>query len=498
MRKLFYENKTIIKSSFSPQNVIIFCLLALTALTGCAANVGKILQPTDILTMNIQNEKQTFYLRAGDEIGIKFFHNSKLNDEVTIMPDGKISLQLIGDITAAGLTPEQLTSNLKSKYAEILLSSNETYILRSGDKINIEFFYDSKLNNDVIIRPDGKISLQLIGDITAAGLTPDQLTSNLKVKYAKVLRSSNRNYILGSGDKIGIRFFHNSKLNDEVIIKPDGKISLQLIGDVIAAGLTPEQLTSKLKSKYDEVLKASNETYILDFGDKVAIKFFYNSKLNDEVFVRPDGKISLQLIGDVFAAGLTPDQLSSKLDKKYSNILELSNATVIVTEFREIELTVIVREFTNQELAVIVKEFTSPELTVIVEKYANQKIYVGGEVKKPGPIIMKGMLRTLEAVIAAGGALDTARFDNIFLIRYNASKYNASKKADVYSVNLNKIVIGELPDIILRPYDIVYLPKKTISKINLIVDQYFYNFLPKNAHLGFNYNLTPEVTVETK
>jgi len=320
--------KTIVKSLCSPHKVIILCLSALTALCGCATDVGKVLSPADIQTMNIQNENQPYYLGAGDTIGIKFFYNPELNDEVTIRPDGKISLHLIGDITAAGITPELLTSNLKSKYAEILRFSKETYILGSGDKIGIKFFYDPKLNDEVIIRPDGKISLQLIGDITAAGLTPYQLTSILKRKYANVLKSP--------------------------------------------------------------------------------------------------------------------------------------------------------------ELAVIVREFKDPELTVTVEDFASQKIYVGGEVTKPGHIPMKGMVRTLDAVITAGGALDTARFDNILLIRYNGSE-----KADLYSVNLERIISGEVPDIVLRPYDIVYLPKKTITKVSLFVRQYLYDFIPNNVFFGFSYIVNP-------
>ena len=490
--------KFLAKQRIKKFQVNMSCILLLYALTvitisGCAADIGTALQTADILAINLQNENKDYVLGAGDKIIIKFFYNTDLNNEVMVRPDGKISLQLIGDVSAAGLTPEQLTAQLKSRYTEVLNSSNDTYILAAGDKIAVKFFYNPELNVDVTIRPDGKISLQLIGDVIAAGLTPDELTSKLRSKYAEVLNSSSDTYILAVRDKIAIKFFHNAELNDDVIIRPDGKISLQLIGDVIAAGLTPDQLTSQLKNWYTEVLNFSDDTYVLNKGDKIAIKFFYNNKLNDDVIIRPDGKISLQLIGDVIAAGSTPDELVSLLNKKFSKILESSKVTVIVKKFTDPELMVIVRNFIYPELTIIVKEFTYPELTAIVNEFAAQKIYVGGEVTKPGLVPMKGMLRTLDAVILAGGALQTAHLKNVLVLRYNGLK-----KADVYSINLNKIVKGEIPDIILRPYDIVYLPKTAIAKVDLFVKQYIYNLLPPNIGFGFNYNLNPTVTIQNK
>jgi protein involved in polysaccharide export with SLBB domain len=203
--------------------------------------------------------------------------------------------------------------------------------------------------------------------------------------------------------------------------------------------------------------KNDSETYMLGAGDKIAVKFFYNDKLNERVTIRPDGRISLQLVGEVKAAGFTPADLNSLLTEKYAGLLESTN------------------------------------VTVIVEEVVSQKIYIGGEVGRPGVVPINGKLRILDSVMLAGGELDTAELQNVVLIRYNGSQ-----KPDIYSINLKKIINGQMPDINLRPYDIVYLPKTAIAKVDLFVRQYIYNLLPSQVLFSFPYNLNPETQVEVK
>ena len=274
-------------------------------------------------------------------------------------------------------------------------------------------------------------------------------------------------YILGVGDRIAVKFFYKEKLNEEVTVRPDGKISLQLIGDVQAAGLTPDRLEEVIEREYSGTIKTTGGAYAMNIGDKIAVKFFYKEKLNEEVTVRPDGKISLQLIGDVQAAGLTPDQLDSLLTEKFSEVMD------------------------SPEVAVIVMETRMPEVAVIVRDFAADKVYVGGAVARPGLIAINGMLRVFDAVIQRGGPLDTAEIKNVILIRYSGSS-----EPQTYSLNLKKIIRGEIPDVKLRPYDIVYLPRTSIAKVDLFVRQYFYNLLPNQVLFSFPYDLNPEVRVK--
>ncbi len=90
--------------------------------------------------------------------------------------------------------------------------------------------------------------------------------------------------------------------------------------------------------------------YRIQVGDLLDIKFFYNPELNEQVTVRPDGRISLMLATEVMAAGVTPGELTEQLRKKY--------ATVIKT----------------------------PEIAVIVRSFNAQRVYVDGEVGRPGVV----------------------------------------------------------------------------------------------------------------
>ena len=73
--------------------------------------------------------------------------------------------------------------------------------------------------------------------------------------------------------------------------------------------------------------------YIIQPGDQLDIKFFYNPELNESVTVRPDGKISLQLVDEVQTAGLQPAELDEMLTRRYSQELKKPEVTVIVKSF---------------------------------------------------------------------------------------------------------------------------------------------------------------------
>jgi len=272
-------------------------------------------------------------------------------------------------------------------------------------------------------------------------------------------RNESEAYVLWPGDTIAVKLLYNNELNDDVVIRPDGMISLQPIGDIQAAGLKPSQLDSVLTREFSNVL------HVLSEGDRIAIKLPNNDQFNEEVIIRPDGTISLQQVGDVKAAGSTPDQLTSLLIDEYSKFL---NSPEIVVEVENIKL---------------------PELAVMVTSFASQKVYVGGEVIRPGMIPINGILRALDAVIQAGGPADTVELEKVVLIRYNYSQ-----EPNIYHLNMKKIMAGKVPDIRLQPYDVIYLPKTGVAKVSLIVKQYIHSIIPIQFNLV--YNVSPEVTVK--
>lgn len=178
---------------------------------------------------------------------------------------------------------------------------------------------------------------------------------------------------------------------------------------------------------------------ILDAGDVLDIKFFYTPELNEIQTVRPDGKINLQLAGEIVVRGKTPSELREQLVKLYTPHLK------------------------------------NPEITVIARSLYSNRIYVGGEVNAPGLIAMPGRLTALEAIMQAGGFnLRTAKMKNVVIIRHkNGQRYG-------YKLDLKKSLSGEKIDFfILEPYDIVYVPRTKIANVNQWIDNYINSMIPQ-------------------
>lgn len=197
--------------------------------------------------------------------------------------------------------------------------------------------------------------------------------------------------------------------------------------------------------------------YLLQSGDTLDIKFFFYPELNETVKIRPDGMISLQLIGEVKAEGLAAAALDTALTERYGKVL------------------------------------SNPDVAVIVKDFAGQKIYVGGEVNAPGLVPLAGRLTSLQAIIQAGGLRNTAEMKNVVIIRNQGTD-----RPHVFIVNLKQELSADAPtnDVLLRAYDIVFVPKTTIAEINQFVDQYINKLIPGMASLNVFYNLNPDVRVK--
>jgi polysaccharide biosynthesis/export protein len=197
-------------------------------------------------------------------------------------------------------------------------------------------------------------------------------------------------------------------------------------------------------------LRSAEKEYSLQVGDQLDIKFYYNPELNEQVTIRPDGRISLQLVREITAAGLTPGELTDLLTKKYA------------------------------------PEVKRPEITVIVRSFSSQRIYVDGEVNKAGMVSLTALTTVLQAISQAGGVKDTARTKEVLVIRRGTDN-----KPLVIPLNLNKAIDGTDTgqDMILRPFDIVYVPKSAIANVNVWVDQYIRKNIP--IYTGVYYNPTP-------
>ena len=200
------------------------------------------------------------------------------------------------------------------------------------------------------------------------------------------------------------------------------------------------------------VFKETVDGYYLQPGDNLEIKFFYNSELNENVTIRPDGKISLQLINEIQAAGLTPEQLDELLTKEYRSSLKQA------------------------------------EVAVILKSFGGQRIYVGGEVNAPQVLKVVGRINALQAIFDAGGLKDDAQLSSVIIVSRGPDNRPVARK-----VNLKKALKGKLPedDYLLKPFDMVYVPKTYIAQADQFIT-HIYKFIPPRVGLGFSYELHNE------
>ncbi len=196
----------------------------------------------------------------------------------------------------------------------------------------------------------------------------------------------------------------------------------------------PEGITPDMT--YADTLPA----YRFQVGDVIGIKFLLNPEMNEEVTVAPDGTISTQVADDIMAYGRTAKQLRRSLTRAYKDVLD------------------------------------HPRLSVILRSFAPNRIYVTGEVNSPGEFITVGPnLTLLQAISRAGGLKNSARVDDIVILRRGAGD-----KPVAYSANYKASVSGKDPagDVRLAPYDIVYVPRSGVGDIYLYFQQYLQQFVP--------------------
>jgi polysaccharide export outer membrane protein len=194
---------------------------------------------------------------------------------------------------------------------------------------------------------------------------------------------------------------------------------------------------------------ASDATYVLCAGDDIEVTFFYNPELNQHSPIRPDGRISMPLIGEVQAQGLS------------------------------------VQRFTDVLKAAYAPELKRVSLNVQLHTLPNQVYYVGGEVARPGVQPLRGAaVSALQALIEAGGLRESAAHATVIVLRKGASG-----NVEVHSIALqaNKGMPSATALFTLQPLDVLMISESRINKMDRFIDQYVRRLSPALLTGGFTY-----------
>jgi len=187
-----------------------------------------------------------------------------------------------------------------------------------------------------------------------------------------------------------------------------------------------------------DIVVPVRDPYRMTVGDIIGVRFFYYPTYNVSIVVRPDGYVTIPLLGEVHAEGMRPSELQEIIRSKYSEVL------------------------------------VEPEVSVIVTEFANQRIFVFGEVEDPGAFVLRGTTTVLDAVAEAGGLTYNGRSDSIILIRRQPDGTFSGTRVD-----LQDLLAGRSAEnMMLNPRDVVYVPMTFIAKVDVFVDQFFTKITP--------------------
>lgn len=156
--------------------------------------------------------------------------------------------------------------------------------------------------------------------------------------------------------------------------------------------------------------------FVIGPDDVLSILFWRNTEMSTQVTVMPDGRISLPLLNEVQAAGLTPADLRAHLVAESQRFI------------------------------------ANPNVTVVVHQINSRKVFITGQVVKPGPYALTASTTVLRLISMAGGLKDFADSKNIMIVRH--------EKARTFNFRFNYKEIGRnlQQDIELKPGDTVVVP----------------------------------------
>lgn len=177
--------------------------------------------------------------------------------------------------------------------------------------------------------------------------------------------------------------------------------------------------------------------YIVGAPDLLAVSILPEPEINREVRVRPDGMISIDLIGDIQAAGRTPFEIAQTIQDSIGRFKRDASVNVSVVE--------------------------SP----------SQYLTIYGEVARPGTFELATETRVTEAIGQVGGALPFASLNNIRIIRTNGSK------TEVIQVRLGDIQKGDLStNMVVEEGDLIVVPPTWLARVGYVVQMIFFPFQP--------------------
>lgn len=274
--------------------------------------------------------------------------------------------------------------------------------------------------------------------------------------YRRTREISTAPYRLNVGDRLRIESLTEDRLDRELVIQPDGHITLPPAINIKAAGHTVKELTDMLEERYKKLYRVpaitvtpiSLETRLEDLLASVDSRFTTGGGLAQQTRVTPEGTIQLPGIGSVFVNGLSLSEIEREVEHRYAQLV----AGVDVT----------------------------PRLTSRAPRF----FYVLGEVKQPNRFTLEAPTTLTQAIALAGGWNFGGELKQIVVFRRTENWHLMATQ-----VNVRAALLGKDPcpadEIWLRDSDIVIVPKSPMllgtDFLDLLFTRGLYRIIPINV-----------------
>jgi polysaccharide export outer membrane protein len=192
---------------------------------------------------------------------------------------------------------------------------------------------------------------------------------------------------------------------------------LCILGLSVLSGAPKEKKPAPAPSKDAAAPVLDAKTFVIGPEDVLAVKVWRDTEVSSQVTVRPDGKITLQLLGEIQAAGLTPEGLTQLVYEGMSKLKQLDKS----------------------------------EVTVTVVQVNSRKYFIQGEVMKAGAFPLLVPTRVLEAIGHGGGFKEFANEKKILILHGDGTQSKFNYKEVVHGKKLEQ-------NILLQPGDQIIVP----------------------------------------
>ncbi|TWU29368.1 polysaccharide biosynthesis/export family protein [Bythopirellula polymerisocia] len=260
------------------------------------------------------------------------------------------------------------------------------------------------------------------------------------------------------------------RISRELVIQPDGTISLPLLGQVRAARMTVDGLRQYLEQRYQKYYKVPAitvtpievNTRLNDLIESVDARFGAGG-LRLTLTVTPAGKLYMPGLGVIYAQGLTLEELRNEIDARYDAAIP------------------------------------GVDVTPVLQQRAPRYCYVLGEVPRPGQFELKGPTTLMGAIAMAGGWNTGANLRQVVVFRRGDDWRLMATMLDIKGA-LYARRPGPADEIWLNDSDIIVLPKTCIQATDDVINQYFtrglYSLFPQFAFGQFGFNNFRELDVQ--